>query len=450
MTAPGTTRAIVSLGWPMFVGQLAVMANGIIDNVMAGRLSSVELAAVAIGSSVYFIVFVGLMGTLQAISPVAAQHFGAGRMAEVGETWRQGRWLALALLVPGAVALAFPGPLLSLADAEPAVRAQATAYLNALALGLPAALWFRAFGTFNTAVSRPRVVMAINLLGPVLKVPLNALFMYGTDGVPALGLPGVPAMGGAGCGLATAVVFWLSAAAGWALMRSDRAYARFELRGWGRPRAAAIGELLRLGLPIGGTYLVDVSAFNLVTLLVARLGTETVGGHAIVANVAATLYMLPLAIAGAAGVLAAQALGAADPRTARRIAWRGVSLALGLALVAALALVSLRGPLAGAYTRDPAVLAVAVALLPWVALYHVVDALQVALAFALRAWKVAFAPMLVFVVALWGVGLGGGAWLAFGAGAGVAGFWMAATAALACAAVALAAMFERVARTTGA
>lgn len=450
MSAAGDTRAIVALGWPMFVGQLAVMANGVIDNVMAGRLARVELAAVAIGSSIYFIVFVGLMGTLQAISPVAAQQFGARRLEAVGETWRQGRWLAIALIVPGAAALAFPGPLLALTDAEPAVRAQATAYLHALAWGLPAALWFRAFGTFNTAVSRPRVVMAINLLGPVCKVPLNTLFMYGTDGPVVPGLPALPALGAAGCGLATAVVFWLSAAIGWLLLRTDRRYAPFRLQGWGRPRAAALRELLRLGLPIGGTYLVDVSAFNLVTLLAARLGTEVVGGHAIVANVAAMLYMLPLAIAGAVGVLAAQALGAGDARGARAVAWHGTRLALALAIAAALLLVALRTPLAGAYTRDAAVAAVAVALLPWVAMYHVVDALQVVLAFALRAWKVAFAPMLVFVLALWGVGLGGGAWLAFGAGLGVAGFWMAAAAALACVSLALAGMFERVARPRGA
>ena len=119
MASPGATRAIVSLGWPMFVGQLAVVANGVIDNVMAGHLSARDLASVAIGSSVYYMVFVGLMGTMQAISPVAAQHHGAGRWHAVGETWRQGQWLAAALLLPGLLALAFPGALLSLAGAEP-------------------------------------------------------------------------------------------------------------------------------------------------------------------------------------------------------------------------------------------------------------------------------------------------------------------------------------------
>jgi len=436
MAAPGATRAIVSLGWPMLVGQLAVMANGIIDNVMAGHLSPRDLASVAIGSSVYYVVFVGLMGTIQAISPVAAQQFGAGRMREVGETWRQGQWLAIAMLVPGALVLAWPHPL----------RAGAVAYLNALAFGLPAALWFRAFTTLNTAVSRPRIVMAINLLGPVLKVPLNTLFMHGSDAPTALGLPAVPAMGGAGCGVATAMVFWISAAIAFALLRGDRFYAKFALRGLGRPRRARLGELLRLGLPIGGTYLIDVSAFNVVTLLVARLGTDVVGGHAIVANVAATMYMLPLALSGAAGVLAAQALGRGDARDARRVAWHGLRLVFGLGLAGAALLWLGRETIARAYTDSPEVAAVSASLLGLVAAYHVVDGLQCALAFTLRAWKVAVAPMVIFALALWGVGLGGGAWLAFDRGLGAAGFWIAAVASLALASAALGVLFGRVSR----
>jgi MATE family multidrug resistance protein len=448
MAGPSGTRSIVALGWPMFIGQLAVMANGIIDNVMAGHLSSQDLAAVAIGSSIYYTVFVGLMGTLQAISPVAAQHFGGGRSLAVGETWRQGQWLAATLLLPGWLVLAYPQPLLALAQAEPAVTAGATGYLNALMFGLPAALWFRAFTTFNAALSRPRVVMAINLLGPVCKVPLNTLFMYGTDGWPALGIPGIPAMGGAGCGLATTVVFWLSAAIGWMMLRRGRFYRPFAMRGVGRPNAPALRELLRLGIPIGAMYLIDVTAFNFVTLLVARLGTDVVGGHAIVANLAATAYMLPLALSGAAGVLAAQALGGNDPREARSIALRGIRLVFGCALAVAALLWWLRTPIVEAYTSQPGVAEVAVALLGLVALYHVFDALQCAVAFALRAWKVAVAPMLIFAFSLWGVGLGGGWWLAFEQGHGVAGFWAAAIVAVACASAGLAVLFVRVTHDT--
>jgi multidrug resistance protein, MATE family len=437
---------ILSLGWPMFVGQLAVMANGIIDTAMAGHLSANDLAAVAIGASVFYTVYIGLMGALQAISPIVAQHFGGNRPLDAGETWRQGQWMALALLGPGLIAMCFPQPLLWIAAAPDAVNDLAMQYLNALAVGLPAALWFRAFTTFNIAVSRPRVVMVINLIGPVCKVPLNLLFIGGWDGIPALGIPGFSPMGGAGCGVATAVMYWVSAMIGWLLLRRSSFYRPFAMHGIGRPNWPALKELMRLGLPIGGTYLIDVSAFNMVTLMVARLGTETVGGHAIVSNVAAALYMLPLALSGAAGVLSAQQLGAADPAAARRIGWHGIQLVVGLAVLTAVVVFALREPLAHAYTSNPEVAGVAVSLLALVSAYHVFDAMQCTVAFALRAWKVTVAPMVIFAVSLWGVGLGAGWGLAFGLGMGVAGFWIAAVVAVALAGLSLMVLFERVAR----
>lgn len=443
MTQRTTPGAILSLGWPIFISQLAVMANGIVDTAMAGNLSAQDLASMAIGSSVYFVVYVGLMGALQAISPMAAQHLGGSRLSQVGETWRQGQWLALVLLVPGAIALAWPQPLLSLARASDSVNAQATQYLNLVALGLPAALWFRAFTIFNASVSRPRVVMLINLLGPVLKVPLNLLFMHGSRAPEALGLPALPALGGAGCGLSTAVLAWTSAFIGWTMLQRDPFYRRFSMHGIGRPHRRTLTELMRLGLPIGATYLIDVSAFNLMTLLVARLGTETVGGHAIAANLAAVIFMLPMALGNATSVLAAQRLGADDVAGARQAAWTGIRLAGLLALIVSAGLLMLRGPLAHAYTRDPAVATVATSLLALVAFYHLFDAMQCVLAMVLRAWKIAIAPMLIFAVSLWGVGVGGGWWLAFRHDMGVSGFWIAASLSVACAGLSLLWLFDR-------
>jgi MATE family multidrug resistance protein len=437
----GDIRALISLSWPLFVSQMAVMANGIIDTAMAGQRSASDLAAVAIGSSVYYIVYVGLMGALQAISPIAAQHYGAGRMQAVGETWRQGQWMALVLLVPGLLILAYPEPMLAALGADPEVAAQAARYLRFIALGLPAALWFRAFTTFNAAVSRPRTVMLINLLGPVCKVPLNLVFLDGSNS--ALGLDGLPALGGAGCGLSTAVVAWTSALIGLVLLRGDPYYLKFSLRGWGRPRREALRELLMLGLPMGGTYLIDVSAFQLMTLLIARSGTEMTGASAIAGSLAATIFMLPLALGNATCVLCAQHLGAQSAARARATAWLGLKLTLLCALLTAALIGLLRDPLARLYTSDPGVIAITVSLFGLVAFYHVFDALQCVLAFVLRAWKIALAPMIIFAGSLWGVGVGGGWWLAHGLGWQAQGFWTAAGFAVAVAALGLTVLLLR-------
>jgi MATE family multidrug resistance protein len=194
-----------------------------------------------------------------------------------------------------------------------------------------------------------------------------------------------------------------------------------------------------------------VSSFTLIALALARLGAETVGGHQIVANLISVLYMVPLALGVATGVLVAQCLGAGAPRQARQVALRGFRITMGLAALLALALVLLRQPLIGAYTTDSGVAQVALSIVGLAALFHLFDAAQGLAGFVLRAYKVAFVPMLIHGATLWIVGLMGGYALAYrsdlGAGLGAASsFWLAATIGLLLTAAALAALADHVSR----
>ena len=181
------------------------------------------------------------MGMLLALSPIVAQHYGAAGIPDrrVVRSRRSGclrccrcraasRW-------PGA------DPWLSLAAPPGEVSELVRSYLWAVAAGLPPALLFRAFYALNTAISRPQVVMYINLVGVALKVPLNALFMYGWEDA------GLPALGGAGCGVATAVIAWVSAVLAGLWLVLDREYERFRLLQRSRPDRRRMGELLRAG-----------------------------------------------------------------------------------------------------------------------------------------------------------------------------------------------------------
>src|SRR6185436_12734132 len=177
-------RDVVKLGWPVLIAQLAVMINGFIDTVMAGRLSAADLAAVGIGASIYISVFVTLMGVLIALTPVVAQLYGAGRLQEIGEEVRQSAWLGALLAVVAFAVIFFPDPFLELAQVAPEVEVKTRSYLRSIALGIPAMLMFRVFYSFTTAVSLPRVIMVLNLVGLALKIPLNLVFMHGYLGMP--------------------------------------------------------------------------------------------------------------------------------------------------------------------------------------------------------------------------------------------------------------------------
>lgn len=437
MSSHGLFRDLFRLAWPVLVAQVAVVGNGVIDSVMAGRLSAPDLAAIGIGASIYIIVFITLMGVLLALTPTVAHLYGAGRHQEIGEEVRQCAWVGLALAAVAVPLLLHPDPLIRFsrlpAEVEPKVRA----YLALLAWNVAPALAFRVFYGFMSGIGRPRAIMVLNLAGLALKVPLNALFMYGLD------------MGAAGCAASTLVISWLTAlfAWGWCARRLDCGEFGIFAR-WSPPRLAAIAELMKLGLPIGATFLVDVTAFTFMALFVARLGAVTSAAHQIAANLAVLVFMIPVALGQATSVLAGQALGAGGSRRARHAGLAGLATAVACSLAVSLGLWLGADALASIYTPESAVRHLAAQLLAIVAAYHLADAVQAVMVNTLRGYKKTTVPMAVYVLALWGIGLGGGYvlgltdWL--GPPRGAAGFWLAATASLAVAGTAVTLYFLRV------
>ncbi len=435
-----SARRIAPLAWPMFVGQLSVLAFATIDTVLLGRAAPTELAALAVGSATYVTVFVGLMGVVMALSPIAGQLYGAGRDIEAGRQVHQALWLAIGLSVLGSLLLAFPEPFLALAQADPTLASRVRAFLQTLAFSLPATLVFAVWRAFNLAVSRPRAVMLLQLGGLALKLPLSALLALG---VPAIGLP---ALGVVGCGIATALAMWAQLLLAVVPLRRDPFYARFELlkHGLQRPDLRAIGQQLRLGVPMGAGIAIEVTGFTFMAIFIARLGTTPVAGHQIAVNVVSMLFMLPLAIGTATSTLVAQAIGAARLDQARHLSWHGMAVGCALAAACGGLVFAARTPILQLYTANPAVLAVALPLLAWVAVFHIADAAQTMAAYILRAYKITVVPMLIYVAALWLVGLFGGYALAFNltgsvppALQGARGFWTASTSGLVLAALLL-------------
>lgn len=396
--------------WPVLVSAWASMAFGVMDTAMAGHASAADLQAMSLAVSIYISIFIGLMGVIHALIPIIGQHYGGQRFLEVGRAWGQGVWLSLALSAIGAVPLLFPNVWLSLSgDVDPAVREGVTWYLRALIISLPAALVFRSIYAFGTAVSRPKVVMAINLSCIAVKGFFNWVLIFGKLGAPALGA--------AGAGFSTAITSWFSLAAGLWIIRHDPFFRQFQPR-LNRPRWGEQKELLRLGIPMGGSYLVEVCAFTFMALLIAREGMYATGGHQITANLVALCYMLPMSVGIASASLTAQAIGAQNMARARQTGLAGLLITLVGAVVVIVLVISGRPLILAAYTDDLQVAAMAAALFQIVPYFHFCDAMQCINSYLLRAYKIAVVPLLMQVIALTGIGLIGGWWLGFGSLAG--------------------------------
>jgi len=447
-------RSIVALAWPVLVAQLAVIASGVLDTVMSGRYGAVDLAAVGLGASVYVSVFVGLLGVVNSLSPIAAQLYGGRHYDKIGEETRQTFWIAAALALPGVLLLAFPDPLLALLDAPPEVVAKTGDYLRGTAWALPPMLLFRVFFALTTAVSRPRIVMLINLVYFAVKLPLNSIFIYGALGAPELGGPG--------CAVATAIASWLICGIAWTVCASHPFYAPFRVFArWSWPQWPAILTHLKLGVPMGLTFLVQVTSLTFMALFLARLGAATSAGQQIGSNVTAIMYMFGLALGNATAVLTAQAVGSGERREARQTGLIGISIILVIAACAALVIHFAAPGIASLYTLDAAVRSVATPLLAYVALFQLFDTAQTVIVSALRGYRISFIPMIVYTLALWGLGLGGGYLLglhhvaaadALGLATpmGAAGFWLSAVLSLIVTGAILFAYFLRVSRVRGA
>ena len=437
--------SLLKLAGPLLIGQLAVIAFGVLDTAMTARYSADDLAALAMASAIYISVYVGLTGVISALAPIAGQLFGAKRFSEIGEEVRQAAWLALGLTVLGCLILLNADHLLAISQVNDLIEGKAKLYLNILAIGLPASMAMRVLMALHNAVSRPTVITVVQIIGLALKLPLNLLFIYG-----GLGIEG---MGGPGCAVATVIINW-----SWLLMTLgfvlfDRFYkpfkifTRFSMPDWHR-----IWTLLKLGAPIGFSYLIEVTSFTFMSLFIARLGTTALAGHQIVANLGTVIYMVPLSLSIATMTLVSQSIGANKPERAEEIGWSSVFFTTTLCISIGIAVWILRVQLLDLYDPPAEVKAFSIPLFLFIAFYQIFDALQVTAAFILRAYRIAFWPMVIYAGSLWGVGLTGGYLMGFNVFGntpaflqGANGFWAGNSLSLALAACFLLYLFRRTA-----
>lgn len=424
-------RRLVRLALPILIAQAAQVGVGVVDTVMAGHASANDLAGVALGSNVFTTLYITLLGVMAALQPIVAQSYGAGKTTEIGEQGRQGLWFGLFLGISGMLLLwVVISPLQKQFDMGSYVNKTFGQFVFFISLGMPAAMIHRAFYAFASSLNRPKTIMIVSLIALLLNIPLNYVFVYGKYGLPALG--------GAGCGLASAICFWFNAIVlGFYIYRQRffapfALFARFE---W--PKWRAQWAVLMLGIPIGLSFFLEVSLFTFISLLIARFGVTHVASQQVVINITSLIYMIPQSIGIALAVCVGQAVGAQNWLRARFIS--GVGLIMGLigACGTGLMLLTFRHFWVSLYTKDQNVIILGGTLLIFAAIFQLSDATQTIASYALRGFKLTKVPMLIHAITFWGLGLGIGCLLGLYFNMALYGFWLALVVSLTGAAVAL-------------
>ena len=427
------------LALPLIVSQLSAVGMNAIDAILAGHHGAETLGAVAIGASIWSLALVVAIGVTMAVPPSVAQLNGAGRREAIGPLFRQSLWLAFGLGLLLWLGIRASIPLVRVIGIDPVLIDDVAGFLRAVSWGAPALAVFFTLRGMSAGIGITRPTMYFSLMALLVLGPIAYVLLYGGYGLPAFGATGI--------GAATAIVLWLETIgfALYMLLHRDFAdlhlVARFE-----RPNWHAIGELLRIGVPMGVTVLMEAGLFIATTLTIGTLGADTVASHQVALNVASLFFMIPLGIAMATTVRVGHAVGRDDPVGVRNAGCAGIGLTFATQTVSGAIMLLLPATIAAMYSNDATVIALAAQLMVLAALFQFPDGIQVAANGALRGLKDTRIPMFITTFAYWGVGMPVGWWLAFPHGMGARGMWVGLIAGLGVAAVLLSWRFWKLTR----
>jgi MATE family multidrug resistance protein len=404
---------MLRLAAPLILAEVGWMAMGIVDTMVVGRVNAEAIAAVSLGTVIFYGLAMFAGGLLMGLDTLVSQAFGAGDERDARHSLISGVWLALALIVPVMAAVWAFFPLLDAIGVDPAVSRATKPYMSALNWSAGPLLIYFALRRYLQAVNVVRPIMITLITANLVNLAVNWVLVFGNLGAPA--------MGARGSGWATCFArIYMLIVMGAVLWRREGS--TLLAVSW-RPDFTRIGRLAMLGFPVAVQMILEIGVFALVTMLIGRLGAQALAGHQIAINTVSMTFMLPLGVSSAAAVRVGQALGARDAPGAARAGWTALGLAIAIMSVAALTLEFAPHEIARAFTPNVAIIATAVSLLRVAAFFQLFDGCQIVATGALRGAGDTRTPMVCHFLGYWVIGMPLGAWLCFHLGKGAVGLW---------------------------
>lgn len=392
-------RSLLALAIPVVIAQLSQTAMGVVDTIMAGSVSATDMAAVAVGTSIWLPAILFGHGLLLALTPTVAQLNGSGRRDQIAHQVRQGFWLAFCVsLLIMFVLYNSDHVIKQMHNIDPVLADKAVGFLHAIMWGAPGYLFLQVLRNQCEGLSKTKPGMVIGFIGLLVNIPINYIFIYGKFGAPALG--------GVGCGVATGTVYWVM----FLMMRwyVTRARSQQDIKlekGFAAPDWQVMKRLGGLGLPVALALFFEVTLFAVVALLVSPLGIVAVAGHQIALNFSSLMFMLPMSLSVAATIRVGFRLGQGSVDQAKVAAYTSIAVGLMLACVTAVFTVIFREHIALLYNKTPEVVMMASHLMLLAALYQLSDAIQVIGSGVLRGYKDTRSIFFITFTAYWLLGL---------------------------------------------
>jgi MATE family multidrug resistance protein len=417
-------QEFLKLAIPLAGAQVAQAITGFVDTVMMGWLGQTSLAAGGLAVMVFMTFLLTGTGILSGVSPLVSAAYGGQQFERVGQIARQGLWLALLIGLPGMIIVGHLESLMTGLGQDPTVIMLSGIYLRMIAWGLLPGLGFVALRGVVTSLSLARPIIVIGVTANLLNVLGNYVFAFGKFGLPRMEL--------AGLALSSAIAHWvmflgLLGYVLWQRSRALRPYALFQRLH--RLDLGILGRLLSLGLPIGASTILEHGLFTVITFLMGALGTSVLAAHQLALQTVVVIFMVPLGMSFAATIRVGRWVGQRNWPQVQQAAFVSIGLSATFMAGAAIALIVYAQPIIGLYLNgnDPAnqgVVEVGIVLLIVAGFGQIVDGIQRTTNGVLQGMQDTRIPMLLGVVAYWGVGLTSSYFLGFHTSLGGIGVWV--------------------------
>lgn len=408
---------ILKIGIPITITQLLNVSMSFVDTVMTGNYSAEALAAVSVSHNSVMPLMLFVIATIGVAQAITAQYIGSGRAEkDIGNVTFHAILIGLCfsfLLIIYTKVIPLFLPFFGMK--EPVISL-ACDYLFAFSWGIPGTIIFVAFAGFFAGISRPMMTLYISLLMVAVNVVGNYTLIFGHFGFPELGSEGAG---------------WTSSFAAWSgalgiilisvLHRPTRPFNPFTR--FSRLNRLLIGQILKIGIPNGFSSVFEVSMFAVFSLLMGRFGVDILAGSQIALNCASIVFMIPLGFSFAITTNVGLFVGQEKYREARLVGYSGYVVNLSVNFCSALLLIFFSSEIAGIYTNDAVVQAIAANLLLFAGVFQLSDGAQVAGVGILRGYKDTRIPMISNLISYWGVGMTLGYFLGFNLGYQAQGMW---------------------------
>ncbi len=435
MSLTAHARATLALGLPLIGSSLGQMALHVVDTVMVGWYGLIALAALVLGSSSFFIMFILGSGFAKAVMPLAANARARGDDAELRRSARMGLWLSALFGVLIYPVFWWSEAILLALHQKPEVASAVQEYLRVAGAGMIPALAVAVLQSWLSALGRTQMVLWVTLAAVGVNIGLNWLLIFGNAGFPEWGV-----RGSAVATLAVQIFSMILLAAYAGLLPALRPYRLFQ-RFWRLDRPA-LYEVFRLGWPIGLTGLAEGGLFEASALMMGWIGAVELAAHGIALEAAAIAFMIHIGLSSAATIRVAGFQGTGDARALRDSAWVAWGLSVVVAVVVVVLFLVFPRQIVGLFVdrsnpESAAIVDFGVTLLFMAAMFQLVDSMQAMALGLLRGLQDTRMPMWFAAISYWVIGIPCSYFLAFRLDLGGVGLWAGLVIGLACAGASL-------------